>query len=144
MKNSPYFTIIIVAIVCCLLGYLIPKTPYFTNKELNKLKSDNDSLHKEMNKRNKENEGYIALFKKEQEKNITLENIANNRDIHIKSLEHKIDSISVLINISDTTLIKIKNQGYEEINNVNNWNANQRILFFTDYFKDYNRATKGN
>lgn len=139
MKKSPYFKLIIFAIVAFCLGFLIPHTPYFKNKTIKQLEAENKKLHDNIEARNKN----IALLDEELKKSKAakslLENEAINRNIYITSLEHKIDSVNTLIYSSDTTIIKIKKSGYEEINNVNNWNVNQRVEFFSDFFKGNNK-----
>ena len=138
MKNSPYFKIIIFLIIGLCIGFLIPNTPYFKNKKLKELEYLNDSLYKEIDARNKNILLLDSRFNKLKNEKLVLEEEVAKRNNYINSLEHKIDSINTLILTSDTILVKIKHDGYEEINNVSNWNTNQRINFFTDYFKTTN------
>ncbi len=138
MKNSPYFKIIIFAIIAFCLGFLIPNTPIFKNRKIKELEKENQNLHKEIDGRNKHINELDSTFSKLKKENVFLVTEINIRDGHINILEQKIDSINGLIETSDSTIIKIKNNGYEEINNVNNWDINQRLNFFSDYFKGYN------
>lgn len=139
MKNSPYFKIIVFAILAFALGFLIPNTSYFKNKTIKDLEKENKKLHEDINNRNEKIIMLDSSFNKLKRDKLVLEKEIDNRNIHIQILEHKIDSINGLIATSDTTILKIKKQGYEEINTVNDWDTDKRLNFFSDYFKGYNK-----
>ena len=133
--KSPYIKLILVAIVALAIGLLIPHKSLFSNKDLKKLKHENDSLYKAIDNRNKSIVKYDSSFNLLKTKEIFYQSEIDKRDDYISTLEHQIDSINGLIENTDTSIIKIKKQGYEDINGVNNWNVDQRIIFFTTYFK---------
>ncbi len=139
MKDSPYLKIIIFTVLAFIIGFLIPNTPYFKNKTIKELEKENKILHENINKRNNRIEELNDSIKIIRLERTLLENEIINRNKNISILENKIDSINQKINGSDSTIIKIKKTGYEEINNVNNWNVNQRINFFTEYFERINK-----
>jgi predicted nuclease with TOPRIM domain len=138
MKNSPYFKIIITTIVAFCLGFLIPNTNYFKNKTIKQLETENEKLHSIIEDRNKKMELLDTTLNNLKVDKSILEKDVNNKNIYITFLEHKIDSVNSMIYSSDTTITKIKKNGYEEINTINNWNLNQRIEFFSDIFKRHN------
>lgn len=134
MKNLPYLKIIIFFILGFLLGFLIPNIPYVKDK----LGKTNDELTKNILKRDEENIHLNDSIKSLESKKQNLENDIIKKDNDITKLNYKIDSVNYLIRNSDTILIKIKKEGYEEINSVNYWNTAERVRFFTEYFKTQN------
>jgi hypothetical protein len=138
--KSPFVKLILVGIVALAIGLLIPHKSLFLNKDLKNLQHENDSLYKAIDLRNKSISRYDSAFNLLQTKETFYLSEINKRDDYISTLEHQIDSINGLIENTDTTIIKIKKQGYEDINSVTNWNTTQRVIFFTNYFK----STSGN
>jgi uncharacterized membrane-anchored protein YhcB (DUF1043 family) len=134
MKNHPYFKFIVFLIIGICIGFLIPNIGFFKNGKIKQLEKENEKLHAEIDKKllhiQQLDSAFNGLIRKE---NSLLDEI-DKRDLQITALEKSIDSVSVLISQSDSNVTKIK-QEYEEINNVNSWNINQRIDFFSDYFK---------
>ncbi len=138
MKNSPYFKLIIFAILGFCLGFLIPNIPAFKNKKISDLEKENQNLHKNINARNEHISMLDSSFNKLNREKLLLENVITTRNGHINILEQRIDSINRLIETSDITILKIKKDGYEEINTINTWDINKRLNFFSDYFREYN------
>lgn len=135
--KTSYFKIIIFIIIGFLIGFLIPKFSN-SNKDIKNLEIKNKELEKNIDNRNieyKKLENNLIILKNNNQElifNIEL------RDKNIVILQKKIDSINILINSENTIITKIKNEGYEEINNVDNWNTDERMQFFTEFFKTKN------
>ena len=137
MNKSPYFKLIVCLILGFCIGYLIPSInlPFIKKNNNNILLKENIKLNKQIEERNNKILKNDSLFNKLKEENVLLENRIYVMDNFIYKIQHKIDSVNSLIYISDDNITKIKKQGYEEINSVNNWNTNQRVKFFEGYFE---------
>ena len=125
---------IILLIVGIIIGYIIPNV--ISNK--NQYKIENDSLKLEIEKRIKENKKLDSLFTYLSKERIKLEINIEKRNEYIKILELKTDSIDNDIKNSNNNLEKINKDSYEEINDVDSWDNNKRIHFFSEYFKSFN------
>jgi len=125
---------IILLIVGIIMGYIIPNV--ISNK--NQYKIENDSLKLEIEKRIKENKKLDSLFTYLSKERIKLEINIEKRNEYIKILELKTDSIDNDIKNSNNNLEKINKDSYEEINDVDSWDNNKRIHFFSEYFKSFN------
>lgn len=125
---------LILLIVGIVIGYIIPNI--IPNK--NQYKIENDSLKIEIEKRNKENKKLDSLFNYLSKERIKLEINIEKRNDYIKILEQKSDSIDNDIKKSNNNLEKINKDSYEEINDVDSWDNNKRIHFFSEYFKSFN------
>ncbi len=134
MKNSPYFKPIVFLIIGICIGFLIPTIPFLKGNKITELEKENAKLHTDIDKRDLHIQQLDSAFNGLIRKENSLLDIIDKRDLQITALEKSIDSVSVLLSQSDSNITKIKHE-YEEINNVSNWNTNQRIDFFSDYFK---------
>ena len=135
MLKSPYFKIAIFIILGLCIGLLLPKPPMLKGNDLKTLQLENDSLNQAIANRNKSIVKYDSILGNLTVKDTFYVSEINKRDTYISILEHQLDSINALIINEDTVIIKIKKQGYEDINSVNNWDDSQRIIFLSKYFK---------
>lgn len=135
--NSIWIKVIAVLVIGFSIGFLIPnKSNLLGNKSIKKLLQENDSLSKEITKRDIENKKLDTMIVFLSKKNNLIEMNIDKRNQYIKNLEDSIRKIDLEVKNIDTNIDKIKKDGYEEINDVPNWNNDKRVEFFTEFFRD--------
>ena len=76
-------------------------------------------------------------YKQYESEKAELLQLLTNRDKYIQQLTMRNDSINLLLVQSDSTILKLKNDNHEELNNVNTWNSTEYQQFFSDYYKSH-------
>jgi hypothetical protein len=112
-----------------------PKIPFIGNKAINKLENENKELRVVIENRN---ENIILLEQKHDTLKFKYENlqvVVINRDSLIKEITYEIDSINNMVMSQDSIINNIYDERYKDINNVSDMDVNERIRFFTDFFR---------
>jgi hypothetical protein len=138
--SSTSLSTVLLWLVAVAIGVVIgcvfaPNIPFVGNKVINQLENDNKELRVTIENRNK---NIIIL----EQKNDTLKGMYENlqivvsdRDSVIREITHEIDSVNTMVITQDSIINKIYDERYKDINNVVDMDVNERISFFTDYFK---------
>ena len=130
-----YLKITIFIIIGLIIGYFsTTNLPFLKDGRIKDLEISNTKLQSEINNRDKNITELNTTFVDLKLHEISLQKQIDNRSIYINDLETRIDSINKIIYNTDTIITKTKNKYYEEINGVNNWDINQRVGFFSNYF----------
>lgn len=140
-KIIPYIIVVIITII--LSGIFSPKIDFLSNKEVKNLRKENVKLEKE-------NETLLKSAREYQKSSERWENAANSlkdtiaikeKELNINRkynliIREKIDSLNINLTISDSTLNKIDEKIYEEINDTSSYNVNEHYKFFTEWLND--------
>ncbi len=134
-----YTKIIIGLVIGIAIGLVISNYTIPNVIDSKKLLVENDSLKTCISKRN---EKLIFLDSTSEKLKKDVQNLRTEIDMrnqYIKILNNKYNDLQDSLNISKNNITKIKNKGYEEINNIDNWTSIQYNEFFTKFFKSHQR-----
>tara|TARA_R110000765_G_C18582228_1_gene566527 strand:- start:23 stop:505 length:483 start_codon:yes stop_codon:yes gene_type:complete len=139
-SSSTSLSTVLLWLVAVAIGVVIgcvfaPNIPFVGNKVINKLENDNKELRITIENRNK---NIIILEQKNDTLNgmyETLQVVVSDRDSVIREITYEIDSINTMVITQDSIINKIYDERYKDINNVADMDVNERISFFTDYFR---------
>lgn len=134
-----YTKIIIGLILGIVIGLLISNYTVPNVIDSNRILAENDSLKNSICKRN---EKLVFLDSTSEKLKKDVENLKTEisiRNEYIKILDNKYNDLQDSLDVSKNNIIKIKNKGYEEISNINNWTTIQYNEFFAKFFKSHQR-----
>jgi hypothetical protein len=112
-----------------------PNIPYIGNKEIQKLEQKNKELNIQITNRNN---NILLLEKQHDSLVINYESIKDNiiwKDSIINIITYKIDSVNNMVILQDSIINNIYDERYKDINNVNSMDIDERVKFFSNFFK---------
>lgn len=139
-NSGAKFSTILIWLLAIGIGIVIgsvfaPDIPFIGNKVINKLENENKELRITIENRNKN----VILLEQKYDtldsKYSKLQLVVSNRDSLIREITHEIDSINTMVMTQDSIINKIYDERYKDINNVGDMDVNERISFFTEYFR---------
>jgi hypothetical protein len=139
-SSGAKFSTVFIWLLAILIGIVIgsvfaPNIPFIGNKEIKKLENENKELQIQIDNRN---QNIILLERQHDTLVFKYENLKDSvvyKDSIITRITHEIDSINSMVAQQDSIIKNIYDERYKDINNVSNMDINERIRFFTDYFR---------